>query len=204
MKIGIFLILCTAAGMARGQRVLTRQQWDAVEGLYGLKSNKNMFIRFTDRDGELVARFLWDATAEVHFLPDSGLVFDRSDEGEGGQVHIRFRKDEQGRVVHVTMGNGTEWDRWMGVTVSPEQLKVLAGIYQSLDDTDNRVKIMAGDTSLVVKQAWDGREAVVVPLSETFFYAPDQFYTLLVLPPEILKPRAVRLMSRYTFQLIGR
>jgi hypothetical protein len=205
MKNSVFFLLLMVVGMARGQGVLNRQQWDAVEGVYQLTGNANMFIRFTDRDGELVARFLWDADAEVHFLPDSGLVFDRKDEGEGGRVHIRFRKDERGRVVHVTMGNGTEWDRSGVVMMSPGRLKLLAGSYRSIEDPDNVIMITATDSSLVVKQAWDGHQTVVVPFSDTFFYAREAFYTIVILPPGGQNsPREIRLMGRYTFKLIGK
>lgn len=150
-----------------------------------------------------MARFLWDATAEVHFLPDSGLVFHRKDEGEDGRVHIRFRKDEEGRVVHVTMGNGTEWDRSSRVVMQPERLKALTGIYQSKEEPHKELTVVAGDSSLMVKQTWDGRQTVVVPLSETFFYTPDQFYTVVILPHgKRNSPREIRLMNQSTFKLI--
>lgn len=205
MKNLVFLILVLGTDIARAQGGLSRQQWDAVEGLYQLTGNTNMFIRFTDRDGELVARFLWDANDEVDFLPDSGLVFVRLNEGQGGRVLIRFHKDEQGRVVHVTMGNGTEWDRIHVAAVLPDRLKALNGSYRSIDDPDNVVAIVAGDSSLVVRQAWDGHETTVVPLSNTFFFAPDPFYTLMILPSaEQNSPPEIRVMSRYTFKLIGR
>jgi hypothetical protein len=85
MKAKILMTLPVAGMRARGQAGkdtaavaamanLSRSQWNAVEGLFQLAGNPNMFIRFTDKDGELVARFLWSDT-EVHFLPESGLVF---------------------------------------------------------------------------------------------------------------------------------
>jgi hypothetical protein len=83
MKWIVFPVLLMAAGIAKGQGILERAQWDAVEGLYQLVGNTNMFIRFGDRDGELVARFLWD-TATVEFLPESELVFLRKEEGRMG------------------------------------------------------------------------------------------------------------------------
>lgn len=197
MRAKFLLLMLIIGGVARGQR--------NVEGLYQLAGNPTMFIRFTERDGELVARFLWDETAEVHFLPDSGLVFIRKDEGEDGRVHIRFRRDEQGRVVHVTMGNGTEWDRSDGAAVSAERLKELAGNYQSVDHAENRLVILAGDSSLVVKQLSDGQETLVVPLSSTFFYSPTRFYTLTVLPSRKRKtPREIRLMNRENFRFTGK
>jgi hypothetical protein len=81
MKITIFLVLVFATDVAGAQNALSRQQWDAVEGLYQFFSG----------------------------VPPRRSIFCR--------ILIRFRRDELWRVVHVTMGNGTEWDRSDGVMV---------------------------------------------------------------------------------------
>ena len=202
MKNTLFLLLVMATGVAKGQAGIGRQQWDAVEGIYQLVGNPNMFIRFTDRDRELVARFLWDATAEVHFLPDSGLVFERKDEV---RVHIRFATNGEGRVVHVTMGNGTEWDRVSGLVLTAGKLKVLAGSYQSIDDSDNRIIVKPGDNALLVTEAWSGRQVVLTPLSDTFFFSAKPEYTLQFLTSEKGgTPEALKVMGRYTFLLTGK
>ena len=194
------LIFTEVDGVAKGGKALSRQQWDVVEGVYQLRGNPDMFIRFTDRDGELVAGFLWDFRIEVRFVPDSALVFIPEDGGNGRRNRISFQKDMQGQVERVTMGNGTKWDRVNGTMEDPEKLKILAGEYQSVDDSDNRIAIIADADRLVVKQVWDGAETILTPLSGTFFFSARPFFTLQVLSSgEGDGPRAVKIMSRYIF-----
>lgn len=200
-----FLLSFFAAGVARGQADNSPLQWKAVEGIYRLAGNPNMFIKFTDRNGELVARFLWDATAEIFFLPDSGLVFEGTDEGERGRAHIRFAKDSEGRVEHVTMGNGTEWYRVNRVVLGKGKLKAFAGSYQSTDDGDNRITVTPGDSVLVISEEWSGRRVVMTPLSETFFFSAQPEYTLqFLVSDEGGTPKAFKVLGRYTFLLTGK
>lgn len=214
VKIKILTILLVAGIGARGQAgndtaalpataKLSRPQWDAVEGWFQLAGNPNLFIRFTDKDGELVARFLWSDT-EVLFLPESGLVFLRKEPGEHGPVFIRFRKDGRGRVMHVTMGNGTKWARSERVVVTTRQLKAVEGKYQSIDDPDNKLEVIAGDSVLEVKQVWDGRQTEVRPLSGTFYYNPFKYYTVQIKQGNADAVMQIVVMSRYTFRFIGK
>jgi hypothetical protein len=213
MKARILIILLASGLGARGQAgrntsallvtSLNRSQWNAVEGLFQLTGNPNMFIRFTDKDGELVASFLWSDT-EVHFLPESGLVFLRKEPGERGPVHIRFRKDGRGRVVHVTMGNGTEWAKSKVVVVTAAGLKAAEGKFRSIEDPDNQLEIIADDSGLVVKQIWDGMQTKVKPLSGTFYYNPTRYYTLQFMPGKVDTSMQIVLMGRYKFRFIGK
>ena len=199
------IIFTEIDGIAVAASKLTRLQWDAVEGIYQLAGNPNMFIRFTDRDGELLARFLWEVNTEFHFLPDSGLVFLRKDNGLGLRPRIRFRRDAMGRVVHVTMGNGTEWYRVEGGALGSGRLKELGGKYQSVDDRDNKLVLTAGDSTLIVKQVWDGKEYVLTPLSGSFFFSAQPYYTLQIdFPDKGEAPESVKVMARYTFLFTGR
>jgi len=199
------IIFTVLDGVAVSAFRLTRGQWDAVKGIYQLVGNPNMFIRFTDRDGELLARFLWDVSAEPHFLPDSEMVFIRKGEGVGRRPHIRFQKDAQGRVVEVTMGNGTQWSRVDDVALGSDRLKEMEGKYQSIDDRDNRLELRAGDSTLIVRQVWDGKEIVLRPLSGTFFFSAQPYFTLQVdFPDKGNTPESVKVMTRYTFLFTGR
>lgn len=68
------------------------------------------------------------------------------------------------------MGNGTKWDRVDKTVLYGERLEALAGSYQSMDDSDNRILISMDSNQWVVKQAWDGLRVVLTPLSGSFFF----------------------------------
>jgi hypothetical protein len=194
------IIFTEVDGAVKIGKAVNRQQWDAVEGIYQLNGNPAMFIRFTDRDGELVANFLWGIQDSLQFLPDSGLVFIRTEADLGAHIRIRFRRGVHGWVDHVTMGNGTEWDRVDTAMLSVERLKALSGNYQSIDDPDNRISISNDSNRLVVKQEWDGARIVLTPLSGIFFFSAEPFFTLQVLSSgEGSAPKAVKILNRYNF-----
>lgn len=200
------IIFTEVDGVIRDTRLLSRRQWEAVEGIYQLKGNPEMFIRFTDREGELVAGFLWDLRDSLRFLPDSPLVFIEKDAGSGARSRIRFRQDARGRVDGVTMGNGSMWGRVDRVVVPVENLRALAGNYQSMDDPDDRIAISLTDSNqLAVRQAWDGLQVVLTPLSGSYFYSAKPFFTLEVLfPVEGGQLGLVKIMGRYKFSYVGK
>jgi len=194
------IIFTEVDGVVKSAKTISRQQWNAVEGIYRLRRNPTMFIRFSEHDGELVARFLWDFRISMNFLPDSPLVFIRKDAGKGARNRIRFRQDADGKVDAVTMGNGSEWDRIGGMMLPPGSLAALAGNYQSTDDPDNRIAVSADSGRLVVKQVWDGQRIVLTPLSRSFFFSDTPFFTLDILSSgEGGEQKAVKLMGRYNF-----
>jgi hypothetical protein len=57
-------------------------------------------------------------------------------------------------------------------------MKAFEGKYQLKEDPDDIILISARDLSLVIKQLWDGKETVVNPLADFFFYDSAEKYSL--------------------------
>ena len=52
------------------------------------------------------------------------------------------------------------------------------GKYQSKDDPDNLIQIIAKGNNIIVKQLWDGKETLIEPQTETYFYNDEKSYPL--------------------------
>src|SRR5581483_9874179 len=84
------------------------QQWQAITGYYQSANNKDQYVQFFVREGQLVAKLLWN-NAELHFLPDSELAFSSKEAEEGGPIHIVFHKDSSGTADQVDVAKIGVW-----------------------------------------------------------------------------------------------
>ncbi|HLI92876.1 MAG TPA: hypothetical protein VKU83_04685, partial [Puia sp.] len=83
---------------------------------------------------------------------------------------LDFTKDETGHITRMVAFKRDQWKKVNKVTPTPAALRQYAGKYQSKDDPDNQISIIARDSALVVKQAWDGKETAYEAVAENFFF----------------------------------
>jgi len=146
----------------------TPAQLAPFQGLYQLQGGDSKFpkfIQFSERANKLVLKQTWDGN-EIMFVPESELSFFSS---EIPKFSLDFSKDNNGNITQVLAFKHDVWLRAKKPTLTPAILATYQGKYQSEDDPDNQIRIIARDSTLVIKQLWDGKETVVTPLGETYF-----------------------------------
>jgi len=159
---------------------LSESQWKALEGVFQLSGNKEMNVRFTAREGILLAKLLWNNN-EVHFLPESDLTFTSKEAEEEGPLHIIFTRDSSGQVNQVRLANNNQVLNRVKdfkqvekkeMEHTPDQLKPFEGLYRLQTDNSRLLQLYEKANYLVLKQYWDGNEVVMfVPESELVFYS---------------------------------
>lgn len=168
------------------------------EGIYRWQGDPNryMYIQFRVKGNQLVLKQHWD-NQEIAFVPDSALHFFTH---EANQFTLRFTKGADGRIREV-LAFGR--DRW--VKQEPpltEGLHAYEGKYRSKDDPDNLLQLIARNGGLIVKQAWDGKEIVLTPMTDTYFYCESQSYPLQVIRGADGKVSSILVLSSQEFDKI--
>jgi hypothetical protein len=158
----------------------TPGQLKKFEGLYQLQNENLRFIMFTVKENILVLKQLWDGN-EIPFVPQSELDFFSR---VAPLLTLNFTKDKDETITQVLAFKRDLWVKAKAVHPSMEQLKALEGKYQFVDDQDNYIQLTQKDGNIIVKQLWDGKEIMVEPLTETFFYNNTQSYPLQVIKNE--------------------
>jgi len=158
---------------------LFAQQWKAITGVYQSVNNKEQYVEFSVREGQLVAKLLWN-NAELHFISESELAFNSKESEEGGPIHIVFHKDSSGIADQVDVAKIGIWKRARDykpivrkeMPHTPEQLKQFEGVYQLQNREDRFIQFVERDNRLILKQSWAGDEVFFLPESELNFYSP--------------------------------
>jgi hypothetical protein len=157
----------------------TPAQLAPFRGLYQLQggdANFPKFIQFSERENKLVLRQTWDGN-EIMFVPESELIFFSR---EIPKFSLDFSKDNNGNITQVLAFKHDVWIRAKKPALTSAILITYQGKYQSEDDPDNVIRIIAKDSSLTVKQLWDGKETVVTPLGDTYFNNSALNFPLLI------------------------
>lgn len=68
-----------------------------------------------------------------------------------------------------------------------------------MDDPDNQIQIIAREKDLVIKQLWDGRQIIVLPLTNVFFFNQDQSYPVRIIRDSVGAVKQVVVLNREVF-----
>jgi hypothetical protein len=180
----------------------TPAQLAQFQGLYQLQGGDAKFpkfIQFSERENKLVLKQTWDAN-EIRFLPESELAFFSR---EIPQFTLDFSKDNNGNITQVLAFKHDVWVKAKKPALTPAILATYQGKYQSVDDPDNQIRLIARDSTLVIKQLWDGKETVVMPLSDTYFNNAALNLPLLIVKGPDGKVSQVVLMEQNTFEKVA-
>ncbi|HMH32294.1 MAG TPA: hypothetical protein VK543_04645 [Puia sp.] len=176
----------------------TPDQLKRFEGLYQFQRDKERFIQFTVRENNLVLKQHWDGE-EVRFVPQSELDFFSK---ELPSFSLSFAKDEKGNINQAIAFKSDIWKRIVKSHPDNEQLRAIEGKYQFKDDPDNYIQITAKQNMLIVKQLWDGKEIVLEPQTDTYFYNTDLAYPLLVVKDKDGKAARVQVLGMDWFDKV--
>ncbi|MDP4148102.1 MAG: hypothetical protein Q8927_04835 [Bacteroidota bacterium] len=154
----------------------TPEQLKPFEGLFQLKERPEQHIQFTVRGNSLVLKQHWDGE-EVSFVPQSELVFFSR---QAPVFALDFTKGPDGTISQARAFKRDIWIRTVKKAPTSAQLKSYEGKYRFKDDPDNLVQLVARGNDLVVRQLWDGKETVVQPQTETYFYNDQRSYPLQI------------------------
>lgn len=144
------------------------------EGIYQFKENEFMVYQLKVDGDKLIAQQL-GGDQKLTLTRKSDLEFEISDNDGDEKTPVVFSKNEAGEINQITLGGRQIWTKIKSYTppkevqLKPEQIKVLAGKYQSDERADLFLTITATNDGLKLKQSWDGREIDFKPLSDLLF-----------------------------------
>ena len=180
----------------------TPAQLAQFRGLYQLQGGDAKFpkfLQFSERENKLVLKQTWDGN-EIMFVPESELAFFSR---EIPQFTLDFSKDNNGNITQVLAFKHDVWVKAKKPALTPAILATYQGKYQSEADPDNQIRLIARDSSLVIKQLWDGKETVVMPLGDTYFNNAALNLPLLIVMGPDGKVSQVVLMELNTFKKVA-
>jgi len=195
-KLGIWKRANDYKPIGRKEMPHTPEQLKPFVGLYRLQNVESRFIQFTVRGNQLILKQTWDGN-EIFFLPESELSFYSP---VIPAFLLDFTKGTDGTITQVLAFKHDLWIRAPKISMTAAALKMFEGKYQSKDDPDNQIQIRAGDNSLIIKQLWDGKEIVVQPWTETYFYNDVLSYPLQVIKEKDGSFKGVQLLDSNMFQ----
>jgi hypothetical protein len=143
------------------------------EGVYQRKTDKWQIYKVTAVNNDLLATSL-QTGEKLHLIKKSDLEFNTN---ENGGINVRFVKDNDGKIkeawstnkanslsaVYIKIKNYKR-ELKKEVSLKPEQLKILEGIYQFENNKDAYIKIIANTRGLILRQLWNEIE---IPLYAT-------------------------------------
>ena len=180
----------------------TPAQLAPFRGLYQLQGGEAKFpkfLQFSERENKLVLKQMWDGH-EIMFVPESELAFFSR---EIKQFTLDFSKDNNGNITQVLAFKHDVWVKAKKPALTPATLAAYQGKYQSEADPDNQIRLIARDSTLVIKQLWDGKETVVMPLGDTYFNNAALNLPLLIVMGPDGKVSQVVLMELNTFKKVA-
>jgi len=197
-KIGVWKRARDYKPIVRKEMPHTPEQLKPFEGLYQLQNVKSRFIQFVERDNKLILKQSWDGE-EIFFLPESELSFYSP---VIPAFLLDFTKGKDGTISQVLAFKRDVWIRVPKIALSQSALRKYEGKYRSKDDPDNQVEIRAGENSMIVKQLWDGKEIVVAPWTEDYFYNAAQSYGLEIVSDQNGNLQGVRVLDTNFFERV--
>ena len=181
--------------LVRKEMAHTPEQIRPFEGLYQMDGRDGRFARLFERDNRLIMNelgtggglpFVMQSALSFYLLPNPLATMD-------------FSKDSSGRIVRMVFFKQQFWTRVNTVRLTRAEIQPFEGKYQSKDDPDNLLQLIARDSNLVVKQVWDGKEIVLTPLTDTYFYNETESYPLQVLRGTNGKVNSILILSSQEF-----
>lgn len=157
----------------------TKQATDLkdFEGFY-LFPNHVAFVQIQQKNGELIARQVWD-NREYTLLRKADLTFESKQE----EYQLEFTKDQSGKITTAKILNRViltkvDYDPTKPVMLTAGQLSRMEGKYQLQNDKSYYLQVTAKDNSLELKQTWDDKLLVFKPRSEVDFINEEHKFPL--------------------------
>ena len=150
----------------------TPEQLKPFEGIYQNHNRTDMFLQLTEKNNKLVLKQHWDNT-EVDLVPESELFFYSKDRP---QFSVKFAKGPDSSIAQMVAFGRDQWDKAKKVQPATAELHVYEGKYRFKDDPDDLIQVSVKGDNLVIKQLWDGKETIVAPLVDLYFYNSEQSY----------------------------
>jgi hypothetical protein len=157
--------------LVRTEIAHTPAQLKIFEGIYRGQDNQS-FIGISEKENRLVLHQFWDGN-DIDFLPDSALHFFNKQQL---LFTLQFIKGPDDSITGMVAFGRDIWSREKHVSLTPAQVKVFEGKYQFQEDPDDILQMTASGMNLVVRQMWDGKETIVSPGTNIFFYNEKQAY----------------------------
>jgi len=152
----------------------TPQQLKPFEGVYYREGESKTCLELTEVQNKLHVRLFFN-TDEMDLMPDSALHFF----GLQNQAFtVKFLQQSDGSIVEMVIDGTAHWIKARKVSLTTDQLKAFEGKYRLKEDPDDLIRIAARDSSLVVRQLWDGKETTVNPLTNVYFYNEARKFSL--------------------------
>jgi hypothetical protein len=182
------------------EMVHTPEQLKPFEGLYRLQADNSRLIQLYVKANYLVLKQYWDGNEIVMFVPESELVFYSK---IVPMFSLEFTKEKDGTISRFLDFKRDVWERAGKPALTLAQLKACEGKYQSKDDADNLIRITVKENNLVVKQLWDGKETIVSPMTDTYFYNAAQSYPVVVMKDKDGAVKQVTVLGTNVFNKVA-
>ncbi len=153
----------------------TPEQLKPFEGLYQPQNGFLRYIHLSVKDNQLFYVQQGSPNGLI-FTPESELSFYMKEQILNS---LLFAKDSAGAISQVTINKRDVWKKITPAKYTIDQLKVFEGKYQSKDDEDNILQLIAKNNQLIVKQLWDKKEITLTPQTDIYFYNPEQLFSLV-------------------------
>ncbi|WP_431210216.1 hypothetical protein ACQ86N_29790 [Puia sp. P3] len=174
----------------------TAEQLTPFEGLYQLDREEGRYIQLFVKGNDLILKQHWDGR-ELPFVPESALDFYCRDMPA---FTLNFTRDQQGTVTQVVAFGRDRWVRTKPPVFGVGQLKQYEGKFQSADDPDNEIRLVATDQGLTVVQLWDKKEIPVRALTDGYFNNADLSFAVQVDKDGTGKIKQVVLLGMQVFR----
>jgi hypothetical protein len=149
----------------------TPAQLKPFEGVYHFENDTNALVQFMVKGNDLVLK----DNQETHFVPGSELSFYKPD---NIWFTIDFSKDASGKVIQAEIIKRTVLIKNPKPSITVAQLRSYEGKYRSKNDPDNIIQLIVKGRQLIIKQLWNGKEIVMRPLADLYFYNASESLSL--------------------------
>ena len=151
----------------------TAEQLKRFGGFYQERDDSADLMLITVKENKLVVMQLWNMD-EFEAEPDSTLHFFYK---KNLTFTLQFIPADDGSINQLVAFGNDPFHKVKKTSLTAAQMKAFEGKYRVKEDPDNLIQITARDLSLVIRQLWDGKETVVNPLADFYFYNNEQKYS---------------------------
>lgn len=149
----------------------TPAQLARFAGVYHAQRDSNNLIQMVVEGNDLVLK----ETQDTRLVPQTELCFYKPD---NLWFSVDFSEDAAGNITQALVVKRDVWLRNPKPAITAAQLRSYEGRYRAKNDSDNSIQLIARGSQLVVKQLWDGKEILVTPLADLYFYNKANAYSL--------------------------
>ena len=178
----------------------TAEQLKPFEGLYQLDREEGRYLQLFVKGNDLILKQHWDGK-ELPFVPESALGFYCRDMPT---FTLSFTRDQQGSVTQVVAFGRDRWVKTSAPVAGSGQMKRYEGKFQSADDPDNEIRLVATDQGLTVVQLWDKKEIPVRALAEGYFNNADLSFAVQIVRDNTGKVKQVVLLGMQVFRPVAK